>query len=59
MRILELGFENILSYKNPTILNFRESGVTIINGPNGAGKSSIHTVLEELLYNKNSHGLTK
>lgn len=59
MRILELGFENILSYKNPTVLNFRESGVTIINGPNGAGKSSIHTVLEELLYNKNSHGLTK
>lgn len=59
MRILELGFENILSYKSHTVLNFRESGVTIINGPNGAGKSSIHTVLEELLYNKNSHGLTK
>lgn len=59
MRILELGFENMLSYKNKTVLNFRETGVTIINGPNGAGKSSIHTILEELLYNKNSHGLTK
>lgn len=59
MRILELGFENMLSYKNMTILDFREQGVTIINGPNGAGKSSIHTILEELLYNKNSHGLTK
>ena len=59
MRILELGFKNMLSYKDKVVLNFRESGVTIINGPNGSGKSSVHTVLEEILYNKNSHGLTK
>lgn len=59
MKIIELGFENMLSYKDSTVLNFKEQGVTIINGPNGAGKSSIHTILEELLYNKNSHGLTK
>lgn len=59
MKILELGFENMLSYRDRTSINFQEPGVTVVTGPNGAGKSSIPTILEELLYNKNSHGLTK
>lgn len=59
MKILELGFENMLSYRDKTSINFQEPGVTVVTGPNGAGKSSIPTILEELLYNKNSHGLTK
>ena len=59
MKILELGFENMLSYRDKTAINFQEPGVTVVTGPNGAGKSSIPTILEELLYNKNSHGLTK
>lgn len=59
MKILELGYENMLSYKNKTVINFQEPGVTVVTGPNGAGKSSIPTILEEILYNKNSHGLTK
>ena len=59
MKILELGYENMLSYRDKTVINFQEPGVTVVTGPNGAGKSSIPTILEELLYNKNSHGLTK
>lgn len=59
MRIIEMVFTNMLSYREETVVDFSNPGVTIINGVNGAGKSSIPTILEELLYNKNSHGLTK
>ena len=40
-------------------LYLNNSNVLQLVGKNGAGKSSIPTILEELLYNKNSRGTKK
>ena len=57
--IKKLKFSNMFSYgeNNEIILN--NSNVLQLVGKNGAGKSSIPTILEELLYNKNSRGTKK
>ena len=57
--IKKLKFSNMFSYgeNNEIILN--SSNVLQLVGKNGAGKSSIPTILEELLYNKNSRGTKK
>lgn len=48
----------MLSYGDDIIFNVSER-VTQLVAPNGYGKSSIPTILEELLFNKNSRGVKK
>lgn len=54
-----LKFKNILAYKDEQIFNFIDNRVTLLEGSVGAGKSSISTILEEVLFNKNSRDFSK
>ena len=56
--IKELGFSNMFSYGDNVVFSIGDR-VTQLVGHNGNGKSSIPSVLEELLYNKNSRGIKK
>lgn len=56
--IKELNATNALCFKSLHI-NFQQNKVTQLIGENGVGKSSIPTLLEEVLFNKNSRGLSK
>lgn len=58
MIISKWGFSNMLSYGDDNVFVVNK-GVTQLLGKNGEGKSSIATILEELLYNKNSRGIKK
>lgn len=55
----QLRWNNVFSYGEDNVLNLDEVGLTQIIGVNGVGKSSIATILEEVLYNKNSKGIKK
>lgn len=59
MHIEKLTFNNMFSYGEGNEISFIDNKVTLIEGKIGAGKSSIPTILEELLYNKNSRGFLK
>ena len=58
LRIKSLDIVNALCFEELSV-DFEENAVTLIIGENGVGKSSIPTLLEEVLYNKNSRGLAK
>lgn len=58
LRIKELNATNALCFES-LYINFEKDKVTQLIGDNGVGKSSIPTLLEEVLYNKNSRGLAK
>lgn len=49
----------MFSYGADNEIDFLRNKVTLIEGKIGAGKSSIPTILEELLYNKNSRDFKK
>lgn len=49
----------MFSYGNNNCIDFLTNKVTLIEGKIGAGKSSIPSILEEILYNKNSRGFKK
>ena len=49
----------MFSYGKGNSIDFTENKVTLVDGQVGAGKSSIPTILEELLYNKNSRDFKK
>lgn len=49
----------MFSYGADNEIDFLQNKVTLIEGKIGAGKSSIPTILEELLYNKNSRDFKK
>lgn len=49
----------MFSYGEGNEIELNKSSVLQLVGKNGAGKSSIPTILEELLYNKNSRGTKK
>lgn len=49
----------MFSYGTGNVIKLDEYPVLQLVGNNGAGKSSIPTILEELLYNKNSRGVKK
>ena len=49
----------MFSYGADNEIDFLKNKVTLIEGKIGAGKSSIPTILEELLYNKNSRDFKK
>ena len=57
--IKKLKFSNMFSYGENNEIVLNNSNVLQLVGKNGAGKSSIPTILEELLYNKNSRGTKK
>ncbi|ATS94086.1 putative recombination endonuclease subunit D13 [Pectobacterium phage DU_PP_V] len=54
-----LKFSNVMSYGDDVQITFNNHAVTQLVGSNGVGKSTIATVLEEVLYNKNSRGIKK
>lgn len=54
-----LEWDNAFSYLEGNKVNFVEAPLTQIVGKNGHGKSSIASVLEEVLFNKNSKGIKK
>lgn len=54
-----MRFSNILSYGENNVIDFDKSRVVQLVGTNGAGKSSIATILEEVLFNKNSRDISK
>lgn len=57
--IKKLKFDNMFSYGTGNAIELDQVPVLQLVGSNGAGKSSIPTILEELLYNKNSRGVKK
>ena len=57
LKVLE--WDNYFSYGVGNRIDFTSDVVTQILGPNGWGKSSIPLILEEVLYNKNSKGISK
>lgn len=57
--IKQLDFSNMFSYGENNSIVLDANNVTQLVGNNGAGKSSIPTILEEILYNKNSRGTKK
>lgn len=57
--LLELKFSNYLSYGADNSVEFTRDKVTILSAENGYGKSSLATVLEDVLYSKNSKGILK
>ena len=59
IELLELRFNNYLSYGSGNSIDFTRDKVTILTAENGYGKSSIATVLEDALYSKNSKGVLK
>jgi len=59
ININKMVINNYLSYGENVVVNFGDSRVTQILGVNGSGKSSLHIILEELLFNKNSKKLAK
>lgn len=59
MQIEKLTFDYMFSYGKGNSIDFTENKVTLVEGQVGAGKSSIPTILEELLYNKNSRDFKK
>lgn len=59
MQLKRLTFSNMFSYGDNNVIDFSDNKVSLIEGKVGAGKSSIPTILEELLYNKNSRGFKK
>jgi len=58
ININSLHFSNMLSYGEDNLIRFN-TPVTQLVGKNGAGKSAIPTILEEVLFNKNSKGIKK
>lgn len=48
-----------MSYGDNVKISFNNHAVTQLVGANGVGKSTIATILEEVLYNKNSRGIKK
>lgn len=54
-----IRFKNILAYKDEQVFDFTKDRVVLLEGAVGAGKSSISTILEEVLYNKNSRDFAK
>lgn len=55
-----MTFSNVLSYGSEVqTINFLEGRCVLVSGANGCGKSSIPTILEEILFNKNSRGIKK
>ena len=59
MQLIKLTWSNMFSYGADNEIDFLRNKVTLIEGKIGAGKSSIPTILEELLYNKNSRDFKK
>lgn len=59
IKLLELKFDNYLSYGAGNVVDFTKDKVTILSAENGYGKSSIATVLEDCLYSKNSRSILK
>ena len=59
MQLKKLRFNNMFSYGRDNEIDFLANKVTLIEGKIGAGKSSIPSILEEILYNKNSRGFKK
>lgn len=59
IELLELKFDNYLSYGANNAVEFTKDKVTILSAENGYGKSSIATVLEDCLYSKNSRSILK
>lgn len=57
--IESLVFSNVMSYGDNVKISFNNHAVTQLVGANGVGKSTIATILEEVLYNKNSRGIKK
>lgn len=54
-----LEWDDFFSFGSGNFIDFTAAPVTQIIGPNGFGKSSIPLILEEMLYNKNSKGISK
>lgn len=54
-----LKWDNWFSYGKDNIIKFSDSVLNQIKGPNGSGKTSIHLILEETLFGKNSKGIKK
>ena len=54
-----LKWSNCFSYGESNELDLSDTKLTQILGSNGVGKSSIHLILEEVLFNKNSKGIKK
>lgn len=59
MQINKLEFSNWFSYGENNVISFTDNKVTLLSGKNGAGKSSIPSIIEEMLFNKNSRGFRK
>ncbi len=58
--IKALRFRNMFAFADKVQeIDLSADVLTQLEGKNGAGKSSIHLILEELLFNKNSKGLKK
>lgn len=60
--MLKLGvmqWDDAFSYASNNKIDFTENPLTQIVGSNGHGKSSIPSILEEILFNKNSKGIKK
>lgn len=58
LKLLEIGAENFLSYKNIK-LNLTEHHLAQLIGVNGAGKTNLLTIITEVLYGKNTRGYSK
>lgn len=58
-QLLTLEWDYYFSYGKGNKIDFTKDTVTQILGVNGNGKSSIPLILEEVLYNKNSKGISK
>lgn len=54
-----LRWSNAFSYGEDNEIDFSANALTQLVGKNGHGKSSIPSILEEVLYNKNSKGIKK
>jgi DNA repair exonuclease SbcCD ATPase subunit len=54
-----LKWSDCFSYGPDNVLDLDANTVTQIIGVNGSGKSSIPTIIEEVLFNKNSKGIKK
>jgi DNA repair exonuclease SbcCD ATPase subunit len=54
-----LTWSNAFSYGPDNSINFDEHSLVQLLGKNGHGKTSIATILEEVLFNKNSKGIKK